>query len=290
MPDSTPNKTTLREIKLEDISDVAAFLHSHMSDRFSTGTWEKTLSPRWPNKASNSGFMLKDSDGKVVGAICALYSEQSINGEIEQLCNLHSWAVLPEYRKKSIMLVLAAIRQQGFHFTMFTPNKSGLEIFSYLKFKPLNDTVTPLPHIPLPTLSRVKILEPLEYTTANFSDNERRIFKDHSSFPWIHHTVFESEGESGFILYRKIRYKRLPSTKILFISNKRLFFKCWPRIRIHLLFQHGLFASVIESRFLDNEAPFSLPSYPGQNTFFFSDQLSASDIECLYSELMILDL
>ena len=123
----------LSPIRDGDIPRVARFLHEQMNDRFSVDTWMRTLSQSWIESPPNRGFMLEDVD-RVVGVICALYSQQTIAGETFQVSNPHSWCVLPGYRRRSVDLVLAVIRQKGYHFTMFSPNSSGIEIFSYLKF------------------------------------------------------------------------------------------------------------------------------------------------------------
>ncbi len=283
--------TSLLEINAEDIGDVAVFLNKHISGRLSTTMWGDVLRPRWPTSSSNSGFMLKDEAGKVVGVLCAIYSKQLIKGKEEQVCNLHSWAVLPKYRTKSISLVLTAIRQKGFHYTMFTPNKSGVEIFLYLKFKPLNDAVTPLLNVPLFWGSpKFTVISDDDSFIDALSPRDRQVFNDHAAFPWLNRLMFRCVDKYGFILYRRSKYKRLPSARILFISDRELFFQCWRDIRSYLLHKHKLFSSVIDSRFVEHKVSYSLPSKPSQQTFYLSSNLTPVDIECVYSELMVLGL
>ena len=136
MSNSPANKASLQPIMDKDVADVALFLHLHMNEKFSVEEWERSLRASWYNDAPNHGFMLQLAGG-VAGVICALYSEQEIDGQRTLICNPHTWCVLEPYRGQSVSLVLAIIRQAGMHYTMFTPNREGEEIFAYLGFKPL---------------------------------------------------------------------------------------------------------------------------------------------------------
>ncbi len=290
-PDNIAAK--LLEIKNEDIGDASTFLNKHMNEKFSPAVWAGALQQNWFSNSPNCGFMLRGRDNGVVGVLCAIYSRQLIQGCLESVCNLHSWVVLPEYRTKSILLVLAAIRQKGFHFTMFTPNQSGLEIFSYLKFKPLNSSVVPLLHTPWfrgAGHTSVGAGSGGGIDVGLLSERDQQIYNDHASFSWLDSLVFRAGESYGFMLYRRSKYKKLPSARIYFISNRELFFQCWGKIKNCLLLEYKLFSSIIETRFLPEKPPFSLPSFPSQKTFYLSETLGQLDIECIYSEIMVLDL
>jgi len=290
-PDSIAAK--LLEIRNEDIGDASTFLNKHMNDKFSSAVWAGALQQKWLSNAPNCGFMLRDSGNEVVGVLCAIYSQQLIQGRLEPVCNLHSWREMKPLLTKSILLVLAAIRQKGFHFTMFTPNQSGLEIFSYLKFKPLNSSVVPLLHTPRFRAGRhisVGADSGGGLDVGLLSERDQKIYNDHASFSWLDSLVFRAGDSYGFILYRRSKYKKLPSARIYFISDRKLFFQCWGEIKSCLLLKHKLFSSIIEARFLPEKTPFSLPSFPSQRTFYLSETLGQLDIECIYSELMVLDL
>lgn len=285
------NATSLLEIQKEDIADVAVFLNKYMSDRFSPEEWGRAMLVAWLDDAPNHGFMVKDSDNNVVGALCVIYSEQSINGKKERICNPHSWCVLPAYRSSSVQLVLAAIRQRDFHFTMFTPNESGLEIFAYLKFKPLGNSVTTLLHVPsLSFSSKMTFFSDEEEGMNVLSPTDLKVFKDHMAFPWLDRLIFKSREKSGFILYKKLKFKRLPSARVLYISDRDLFFSNWQQVRTYLLRRRGLFTSRMETRFLEKSVSFSLQPEPDQQKFYLSSSLAPDDIECIYSELVVLDL
>ena len=82
-------KADLVAITGEQVDAAALFLHQQMNSRFSQQEWARCLRNSWADDAPNCGFMLL-KDGEVVGAICALYSEQEIKGQRVKVCNPHT--------------------------------------------------------------------------------------------------------------------------------------------------------------------------------------------------------
>ena len=287
--DNKQNKATLSEITEADLHTVSVFLHNYMNTAFSPEKWETGISVNWLDQPPNHGFMLKH-EGQIVGVLCAIYSEQLIDDVLEKVCNPHSWCVLAEHRRRSVDLVLAVIRQKGFHFTMFSPNKDGLEIFAYLKFKPLDNTVSILLNVPTLNASKTKIFEQSSMALEWLPESAKKCYQDHMQFPWLNLLAFEKEGKSGFIIYKKQKLKKLPCAMILYVSDEKLFDECWPTIRTNLLTKHGFVTSKIEPRLLARPLKYTLKKEPGGRKFFLSAELPQDKIKYIYSELMALDI
>ncbi len=283
-------ETKITSIQAGDIEDVAQFMHVNMNDKFTADTWARTLKSSWVEDIPNYGFMLKNKNQDVVGVLCALYSQQEFNGRIEQMCNPHSWCVLPEYRTKSVQLVLGVIRQKGYHFTMFTPNKSGLEIFAYLRFKPLENEISTLLNIPKLTPNKLSFIDDSPTALACLSARDRVIYKDHLKYPWLDRIVFGSKGKFGFILFKQQKFKKLNSINIIFVSDLALFSEFWSDIRSFFLLKRRIFTTRIESRYLKHAEFWSLKPEHGQQKFYLSSSLEAEDIQNIYSELVAMDL
>jgi len=287
--ETTDNKASITAITDADLTAVSVFLHNHMNSAFTPEQWQKGINIDWLDTVPNHGFMLKHED-KVVGVLCAVYSEQYIDGVLEKICNPHSWCVLPEHRTRSVNLVLSVIRQTGYHFTMFSPNKDGLEIFAYLKFKPLDNTVSILLNVPTFKIFDIKIYDTAKTAIKLLPENAKKSYEDHLQFPWLNLLVFGSRDVFGFIIYKKQKLKKLPCANILYTSNEKLFRKCWPGLRTHLLMKHGFVTSKIEQRLLTSPVDFVLKTEPGGKKFFLSDGLEQDKIKYIYSELMTLDI
>lgn len=280
----------LKPVSRNDLPAVAEFLHNHMNNQFPASVWQQGVSKNWLDDAPNHGFML-EHDNEIVGVLCAIYSQHYVNGVWEKFCNPHSWCVLPDYRKRSIDLVMAVIRQPGFHFTMFTPNKEGIEIFSFLRFKPLDNTVAIVLNIPaLRVFSNVKIITNLDRALELLPDQAARCLSDHRDYPWLQFLTFGEKNNYGFIIFKQKRYKRVPCALIMYISDFALFRRCWPKLRSHLLFRHGMFTTKIEARLIKESVGTISWNEPGLRKFYLSATLGADDIENIYSEQVTLDL
>ena len=87
----------------------------------------------------------------VVGTLLALYSERLVAGRVERFCNLGSWCVLPDYRSRSISLLNALLAQEGYNFTILSPDAGPQEILAWLRFRFLDTTAALVPNLPWPT-------------------------------------------------------------------------------------------------------------------------------------------
>ena len=56
-------------------------------------------------------------------------------GRVERFCNLGSWCVLPDYRSRSISLLNALLAQEGYNFTILSPDAGPQEILAWLRFR-----------------------------------------------------------------------------------------------------------------------------------------------------------
>jgi len=280
---------TIHPITDADITAVADFLHQHMNSQFSSQEWEQGINACWLKDAPNHGFMLQ-ANNKIVGVICAIYSLQQVKGSEERFCNPHTWCVLEPYRKKSVALVLSVICQEGFHFTMFSPNKEGEQIFNYLGFKPLNQSQLILPHCPSFKCFRSNELLTPNQMAEQLPSLLKKYYQDHQPYPWVQPLAFHSGSEYCLIFYTRGKYKKLPCANITYISNKNLFLKHWGPIKNHLLFKQGICLSRIDKRMLPLSPMLSFKTVNGHPRFYLSKNLDSTDIEYIYSELVVMNL
>src|SRR5690242_7544788 len=113
----------LLPIRDEDLREFCTFLHEHLSPAIPVGQWVDAFRQHWRVEKPNNGFLIRASDGTIVGGIGAIYSEQRVRGRAERFCNITSWCVLDAYRSHSMRLAMALVSQPGYHFTDFSPTK-----------------------------------------------------------------------------------------------------------------------------------------------------------------------
>ncbi|HYM35820.1 MAG TPA: hypothetical protein VET48_10520 [Steroidobacteraceae bacterium] len=282
-------KVSVTPITQADLSEIGNFLNTNLNRRISSQAWIDSVTHAWSAERPNFGMQMRDGT-RLVGVFCAIYSDQSINGKLERFCNPHSWCVLESHRSHGINLVLALIRQRGYHFTMLTPNPKVAEIFRHFKFKDLADEIVVFYNLTLggfgrgaiAVTDREKILSRLPPATA-------RDYELHRSIPWLEFLAFGRANEMCLIAYKRTTFKKMPCANIMYISDPMLFDKHDGAGR-RALFRKGFLVSKVERRFLTRSPRLAYRFKRTQAKLFLSPTLNDSQIKDLYTELASLDI
>lgn len=269
----------------EDLPEVCRFLHENLGRRFSADAWRASLTQSWAAQRPNFGMHLRH-DGQVVGVICAIYSDQVIDGREVQVCNPHSWVVLEPYRSHSIGLLLPLLKQRGYQFTMLTPNPKVAKVFEGLRFRTLDDRLYHFPNLP----GRGSIDATAAGVLARLQGADRRDFEAHAHLPWLHFAAFGPRDAPCLVIYKLTRWKRLPCAVLLHVSNPATLATAGGALRRHLLLRHRAVFSRVEGRFVQAAPPLTLRSVRGQSKLALSKELGDGQVRDLYSELVALDL
>ena len=278
-------------IQRQDLDAVGQFLHDNLNRRFSPRQWVASLTHDWANSCPNHGMQLHDGD-MLAGVFCAIYSDQLVNGKIEQFCNPHSWCVLESHRNHGIGLVLQIIRQPGYHFTMFTPNAKVAKVFLGLKFKVLDDRQYRCINFPgLTSLRKNAFAESSgEQIARRLQGQDRRDFEAHRSIPWLRFIAFGVGDAVCWVIYKPNKWKRLPAAWIMHVSDMDLFHRFSDLLRNHLLLKNGMASMIVESRWLRTAPSLSWNERRTQPKLILSKTVQDQDVRDLYSELMALDI
>ncbi|MGX6511258.1 hypothetical protein [Rhodococcus sp. SJ-2] len=267
-----------------DLGEVADFLSVNHNDRV---PWESACSTvPWKVDAPNHGFMLRDGPN-VVGTLLALYSQRRVAGQVERFCNMGSWCVLSEYRARSMSLLDALLAQDGYHFTVLSPDDGPREILSWRKFRFLDTSAALIPNLPWPTVSpRTRVSSDPRVIARTLTGAELDIYRDHVRALAACHLVVVQGQQSCYVMYRKCRYKGVPVFAVaLHVSNPDLFHRAWMPLTRHLLVRHGLMATLAELRVIGRRPPlaFELDNWP---KMYRSATLDPGQVDDLYSELV----
>ncbi|WP_016691658.1 hypothetical protein [Rhodococcus rhodochrous] len=267
-----------------DVTDVAEFLRVNHNPRV---PWERAIAAvPWKVEAPNFGFMLRDG-GSVVGTLLALYSERTVAGRTERFCNMSSWCVLPEYRSGSLSLLRALLAQEGYNFTVLSPDDGPQEILAWHKFRHLDTSAAFVPNLPWPSLpGRTRISADPEVIERTLSGAELELYHDHAGALAAKHLVLIRGRRSCYVMYRTFRYRGLPVFAIvLHVGDPGLFRRALRPLSRHLLVRHGLLATLVEVR---TAGPRPALSFPLNNwpKMYRSEDLTAGEIDELYSELV----
>ena len=278
---------TIEAVTPETLPEFAAFLHANLEPARSPHVWTEGLGKSWGMSPPNHGYVLRD-EGRIVGGIGAYYAERTIKSELQRVCNITSWCVLDTYRKQSMRLAMALIGQQGYHFTDFSPTKVVGGVLQFLKFRPLDERQTIIINLPWPAIGSKLLTEPKDIENA-LEGSALRIYRDHIMFPWLHHALIGAPNKWCHVIYKRTRFKWLPSAHVLYLSDPAIFKEHYCRLA-RLFIAHGLASTQVECRFLTHR-PWPSTIRSGFNAkVYLSSTLSDDDIDYLYSETMALDL
>jgi hypothetical protein len=274
----------------EDLDDVGRFLHAHLSSRIAAQAWSDALRHRWAADAPNHGMQLFADDGRRVGVLCAIYSDQQIDGRLERFCNPHSWCVLDEHRHAGIKLVLALLAQRGYHFTMFTPNPKVAQVFVGLRFRALDERLLYFPNLPaLPAAGGSFVEARSTHIAACLGGAAAQEFAAHREIPWLNFVAFGRPDDACLAIYKRGRWKKMPCAMLAHLSDAAAARRHGHLLRSHLL-GRGFLVSRIEARFVAEAPPLSYRTRRTQPKLVSTRTLDDTRIRDVYSELMALDI
>ncbi|MBS0446993.1 MAG: hypothetical protein JSR59_13705 [Proteobacteria bacterium] len=277
----------IRPIEERHLAEVGAFLHRNLNRRISPEAWAGSLTHRWAIEQPNHGMQLRDGDA-LVGVFCAIYSDQQIGGRVERFCNPHSWCVLDAYRSASIQLVLALLKQRGYHYTMYTPNPKVAQVFLGLRFKLLDDRLLTFPNLPWPARGRA-VSDPTRIE-AELQGTALDEFRAHRDIPWLRFVAFGRDGDMQLAIWKPIRVKRQPCVWLMHLSDPSALERHGALLRSHWLLAHGMRLTRVEARFVTRPPALSIASVRGQPKLASSKTLADGQMRDVYSEMMALDL
>ncbi|WP_194409711.1 hypothetical protein [Microbacterium cremeum] len=278
----------LSPITAADLPAVGKFLHEKLNGRVSAAAWADALHVPWTVSAPNHGYFLR-SDGEVVGAYLAYYSDRTIGGTTERFCNLGAWCVDEGHRAQGLRLLMALLRQRGYHFTDFSPSGNVVALNRKLSFTDLDTTTALILNLPWRTPPGTRISSEPALLERVLTGTERRIYDDHRTTSAARHLLLLSGEDRCYVIFRKDRRKRVRAfASILYVGNRPLFQRLIRPLGSHLLLHHGAAATLLECRVGGGPPRGSIVLGRSRPKMYKSDTLTPDDIDYLYSELTCL--
>jgi hypothetical protein len=245
----------------------------------------------WQVDRPNYGHLL-EADGQVVGCILAAYSDRTIGGRLERICNIGTWYVAPAFRRYSLPLSWKLGTDRGYTYTALTPNATSQALFLRGGYQVLASEY----HMYLPGQDLGTRFRGARFTAdpgqieRELDPIDRRIFRDHQPFD-CKHLLMTVRGEAGYVYVVARRSKiwrrnLVPMSEILYASNKALAGQWFEPLKLAILLTQRSLVLATERRLLGDDAPLGKPVH--RLRFFRSETLSAPDIDNLYSEAVLL--
>ena len=274
---------------LKGINDILADIWSTDSEE----RRKKVFGYQWERDETHCGLILRDGN-KTVGFLGMIFSRRLINDKVEKFCNLTSWFVCKDYRSRAIFMILPLHAMKDYTITDLTPSKKVYKIQNKLGFKDLETKGRLL--LPFgrrlfqPKYSPINLTHDLAAIEQKLEGQNLKIFNDHKHYPCCHF-LLTGEDRYCYIIYTKLRRKRIQHVHLHYISDPDLFSLAYRDIRKSILSHAKARFLLIDSRFVKNrKLPLSICLPYRAPKQYISSTLKPEQIDNLYSELVMLNL
>ena len=254
--------------------------------------WRQIFEYPWQRDEKHCGLALKDGD-RTVGFMGMIFSRRRINGRDEKFCNLTHWVVQKKYRSRAISLLLPLFAMRDYTITDLTPSRKVYRIQKKLGFKDLDAEGRVL--LPFgrrlfqPGYAPINLTHDFATIEQNLEGQDLKILNDHKSYRCFHF-LLSGKDRYCYIIYLKLKRKRIPYVHLHYISDPELFALAYRDIRKAILSHAKAYFLLIDSRLVKSKklpVSFSLPYRAPKQ--FMSSTLKPEQIDNLYSELIILN-
>jgi hypothetical protein len=272
-----------------DYARVLPLLKGFHTSRFiSDATWKNLFTRDWSAKEQYCGRILL-ADEKPAGFIHSLFSDRKINEKEVIVCNLGTWIVEEEYRRKSLMLFFPYMEMKDITFTSFTANPKYTPILQRFNFQSLEKTVYFIP--PYPSISKsIPLINDPQVIQNCLDGDVLKIFLDHKDLHCIHLLV-QSSNAQCYLNISMTRKKRLPVAFIHFVSDVDLFLSTIQQTASSVCRLLHASAIMVGEHTLHGVKPRLSLAVPRRFQLWFrSTNLNAYDVDTLYSEYQVLGL
>lgn len=303
---------TIRKAVPADFPKVYPLLCEFNNPMISKEMWERLFRHDWERDQDFVGYILEEND-IVVGYVGMLLSKRNISGKQHNFCNLTSWIVKKEFRKRSIDLVMPILDSDEFIFTDFSATRDAYRFFKSFGYNELANKYHVITKniLPFPLFKKSRIELNPDIINTRLNESSSKIVKDHLSYG-CNVVLIEENGEQSLMVLKKRLLKPLllhantyyqfcdkafyklfgrslvtrqvPFLEVLYVENKALL----PAFLKHVSQMCRTFNArgiVIPDNFIQMERA----AFEYDQPRLYKGSLGVQDIDSLYSEIILLE-
>ncbi len=273
-----------------DRDAVCDLLHERMDKRIPLTRWRGITDGRWAPDIPEFGVVAVE-DGRIVGFLGVVYAQRQIGGVERRSGNLTSWYIEKPYRGSGLGLEMlrAALGRGDVTYTTFSSNPPALRLMEKAGLRLLDDRrLIWLPRPRQPTagvevLSGAKVL-------GRLSQDSRRIIADHQGFDLRSHVIAGPDATGCLvILHVKRKGPDIAYHEVLHVDDPAVLGRHVGNLADAILPAGDSLLSV-DSRFLVEGPVPDRSEVIGVPRFYRPAGLAVSQVDFLYSEVVLLDL
>lgn len=274
---------TVHPIDADAAPGAAQFLKRELNPRVDIGDWISLLQPPWADRGPNHGFLLRSTDGEIVGVYAAVYSRR---GDVTT-CNLAAFSVLESYRAHSLRLIRALLTQKDVAFTDFSPSGNVVAMNERLGMRRIDTSTRLIVNVPAWS-RRARIVIDHDTIARTLTGADAQAHRDHRDAPACHHLIIVRGDRVCYLVYRRDRRKRMPlfASPLYLGGDRELLAEHWGLVRGHLL-SRGLPFTLAEHRVLGVARGLGKELSHPRAKMFRGDDVDPATLDYLYSELAL---
>jgi hypothetical protein len=282
--------TEIRTVGADAFEDIYPLLRGFPNKRMSKEDWRRMLFTYPWADTKDRGFALY-VDGRAVGFLGTIFSNRRLAGQMERVCSLSSWIVLPEHRGASLKLVTPVLKLRDCTILNPTPSPDAYEIFHKLRFLPLESERLVLP--PLPGIAETaRALAGSLYRSRadlerHLTGDERTLYEDLSSCGAAKHVLIRRGQGQCYIVATPVERRGIPFAEIQYIGDLDFFWEHRVLAHAALLPLTGAVGLWVDKRFAGGRTtPLALRWHSRRLYRPTRKEITPEMIDGLYSELM----
>jgi len=272
-----------------DFDRVYPLLLDFNNSRIAQDKWRQIFNTNWNSPENYCGLLLLQG-GRVEGYLGLLFSARMIKGRTEKFCNMTSWIVREGCRSQSLRLLFELLKLSDYTITNFTPSNNVTIILKKLGFMAIENNLRilfPFPGEPLSD-SRYHSTIDLEEMSQKLNPVDRTILFDHLRFN-CHHVLIIGTNDYCYLVLKNTKYQQLQFARVHYASHPDVLLKAIDLVRTRICRQLKVAALIVDERHIGGETIRYSRTCPVQyESYFKSKSLGKTDVDTLYSELILL--
>ncbi|WP_252178065.1 GNAT family N-acetyltransferase [Endozoicomonas sp. 4G] len=274
-------KAKVREAIAEDFAQVYPLLRQLNSTRFTEAIWKRLFTNLWGQENWSPGYVL-DTGEKIVGFLGGFYSEETIEGQRQVICNLTAWVVDEDYRSSSMMLLMPFLRKKSVVLTSLTSSPEAYAVYKKLGFKDLDTSARVI--YPWPSfMGAVELVTEPEKVRKLLNEQDRRCFDAHLSLDVWQYAIRKGNRVCYLLITR-----RLNRAHIHRVGDIELFRETIGQASRPLCKAMSVRGLQVDERFLAGKKLLLSRSKQFSQPKQYKGSISAGGVNASYSELVVL--
>ncbi len=284
----------VKKAMADDFDKIYPLLLDFNNPNLTKEDWKQLFVNHYGGSEDYFGYALFDQD-KAVGFLGLIFSARLIDGKAHKFCNITSWIIKEEYRRKGLsrMLFHEVLKLKDYTIITLPPSPKTERMHREHGFKELEDSyrlILPVPAISIFSGDYSVVLEQ-ETLRNNLDGEELKIYNDHLLCKCTH-ILFKTKHENCYMIAKGVTRKKLPFAEIHYLSNLPVFIKYIDQIKIKLTLSLKVWGLLIEERYLKG----ARIKYSSTHKFHRAKLYKSSSLDknmitdSLYTESLILNI